>query len=1042
MRSGESVRTAQMRIKRSRPALRLERLEPRLVLSTTPLITEFMASNDSTLADGDGNFPDWIEVHNPTAAAVDLAGWHLTDDAAALDKWTFPSLPQSMLDPGEYLVVFASGQASETYVDPNDNLHTDFKLSAGGEYLALVESDGSTIAFEYAPQYPALISDVSYGVNMSTGAQTLIDESSTMSYLIPTSGALGTTWTEEGFDDAAWSTGTAGIGFENRPGDSVNYTLLLDTTVPSGTVSLYTRFEFNLANPSAFNSLTLRMMYDDGFVAYLNGELLDSDFAPGSPQWNSTSDGQRGDSLVVDDFVEFDISDHLGDLFAGDNVLAIHSLNFGAGSSDMLMISELVGAVGGIIEPIETGFFQAPTPGSANGQAFNGFVEDTKFSIDRGFYSSAFDLDITSATAGATIVYTTDGSAPAVDASLNILNGTEFTGPLTISATTTVRAAAYQLDFEPTNVDTHSYFFLSDIVTQSANGEAPPGFPSSSVNGQQFDYGMDPNIVNSATWGPQLDGALTGIPTISLVTDSDHLFDSSSGIYVNAGGHGKSWERPTSIELINPDGSVGFQTDAGLRIRGGFSRGDFNPKHSFRLFFRNEYGDGKLKFPLFGEGAVDAFDAFDLRTAQNYAWSNDTFNNELHNSFLRDIFARSIQGEMGHAYTRGEYYHLYLNGVYWGMFQTEERPEASYASSYFGGDKDTDWDAIKASGAHIEATDGDLAAWGTLSSLVNDGFETDAEYYAIQGRNSDGSPNPAMEKHIDIDNLIDFMISVNFTANRDMPLTLGNSAPNNFWAIRPRDGNHGWRWIAHDNEHSMGAASHNVNHDGTGDVSVGTSTSNLNPRYIHQQLTDHEEYRVRIADRVQALFFNDGPLTTANAQALLDFRSAQIDEAIVAESARWGDQHNEPALTKDTWLAEVNWLRNTFLAQRGNIVLQQFRNRGWLADTTHDAPSFSQHGGFIPAGQTLAINNSEASGTIYYTLDGSDPRLAGGAINGGAIAYSDDFELPNHATVSARLLLDGDWSAMIQADFVIADAAANSSNLRVTELHYNPVGPN
>ncbi|XAM00938.1 lamin tail domain-containing protein [Phycisphaeraceae bacterium D3-23] len=1012
----------------------LDVLEPRLLFTAVPVITEFLASNSDGLQDEDGDSSDWIELFNAGDTALDLQGWHLTDDAGDLNQWAFPDVS---LAPGQYLVVFASGK-DRADADGTE-LHTNFALSAGGEYLALVEDDGTTVAYEYAPEYPSQEANVSYGIDMSSSSQTILDPGGSLSYLVPTNGNLGLSWTQAGFNDNAWATGTAGIGYENNPGDAVNFADLINTTLPSGTTTAYVRFEFNLPNPGAFSGLTLRMMYDDGFVAYLNGEYLTEHFAPGSPGWNSSATSGRGDGIVVEDFSEIDVSADVGALIVGTNVLAIHALN-GGNSSDMLLDAGLVGEIGGITEPVETGYFQDPTPGAANGEAFDGFVADTAFSHDRGFYTGAFNLDITSATPGALIVYTTDGSAPTVDASLNITNGTAFTGAFNVSATTTVRAAAFRLGFEPTNIDTHTYLFLADVLTQSSATTIAAGFPSSSVNGQQFDYGMDPDIVNDPTWGPQLTDALTDIPTISLVTDTDHLFDSGTGIYVNAGGHGKTWERPTSIEMINGDGTTAFQTDAGLRIRGGFSRGDFNPKHSFRLFFRNEYGDGMLNFPMFGEGGADAFDAFDLRTAQNYAWSNQTGNNENHNTFLRDILSRDIQGAMGHAHTRGDYYHLYLNGVYWGLYQTEERPEADYASSYYGGTDET-WDAVKASGGNIEATDGDLSAWGTLSSLTNAGFASNAAYFAIQGLNADGSENPALEQHLDIDNLIDFMISVNFTANRDMPLNLGNSGPNNFWAIRPQDGSHGWRWIAHDNEHNLGAGDHNINHNGTGDISTGTSTSTLNPRYIHQQLTENAEYRLRFADRVQALFYNDGPLTVENVHAMLDARAAQMDLAIIAESARWGDQHNDPPKTKATWLAEVDWLRNTFLAQRGPIVISQFQSQGWLPSaSTHVAPSFSQHGGALPTGQ-LSILNAEPAGTIYYTLDGSDPRLIGGGVSASAIAYSGSFALPDHATVTARLLRSGDWSAQIQADFVLADALADSTNLRITEVHYNPQGP-
>ena len=90
-------------------------------------------------------------------------------------------------------------------------------------------------------------------------------------------------------------------------------------------------------------------------------------------------------------------------------------------------------------------------------------------------------------------------------------------------------------------------------------------------------------------------------------TDLANLFDPNSGIYANAYQQGEDWERPASVELINPDGSQGFQIDAGLRIRGGYSRSGDNPKHAFRLFFRGEYGASSLDFPLFGAEGADSF---------------------------------------------------------------------------------------------------------------------------------------------------------------------------------------------------------------------------------------------------------------------------------------------------------------------------------------------------------------------------------------------------------------------------------------------------
>jgi predicted extracellular nuclease len=106
-----------------------------------PVINEFMASNDGALLDGDGQSSDWIEIYNPTNESIDLTGWHLTDNSGNLDKWTFQPHASSILNPGEYLIVFASGQTVETYIDPGGFAHTDFKLSASGEYLALTDQD-------------------------------------------------------------------------------------------------------------------------------------------------------------------------------------------------------------------------------------------------------------------------------------------------------------------------------------------------------------------------------------------------------------------------------------------------------------------------------------------------------------------------------------------------------------------------------------------------------------------------------------------------------------------------------------------------------------------------------------------------------------------------------------------------------------------------------------------------------------------------------------------------------------------------------------
>lgn len=122
-----------------------------------PTITEFMAANNSGLADEDGDTSDWIEIYNPDSTPIALAGYHLTDDVTRPAKWTFPAVT---LNAGAYLVVFASGKDR---INPAAPLHTNFALAAEGGYLALVAPDGVTALSAFAPAYPPQFDNVSFG---------------------------------------------------------------------------------------------------------------------------------------------------------------------------------------------------------------------------------------------------------------------------------------------------------------------------------------------------------------------------------------------------------------------------------------------------------------------------------------------------------------------------------------------------------------------------------------------------------------------------------------------------------------------------------------------------------------------------------------------------------------------------------------------------------------------------------------------------------------------------------------------------------------
>ncbi|MEX0642187.1 MAG: lamin tail domain-containing protein, partial [Pirellulales bacterium] len=183
----------------------IERLEPRQLLAAQPVISEFMASNSSTLADEDGEYSDWIELTNTGDAPVNLGGWFLTDDDQELQNWT---LPAEVLDPGEYLVVFAS---NKNRAAAGQQLHTNWRMNADGEYLALVRPDG-TVASEFNP-FPVQIADVSYGTATLLETTPYVQATTNAKVHVPVSGTLGTTWTSATFDDQSWQNAVTGVGY-------------------------------------------------------------------------------------------------------------------------------------------------------------------------------------------------------------------------------------------------------------------------------------------------------------------------------------------------------------------------------------------------------------------------------------------------------------------------------------------------------------------------------------------------------------------------------------------------------------------------------------------------------------------------------------------------------------------------------------------------------------------------------------------------------------------------------------------------------------
>jgi len=996
------------------------------------LISEFMARNDNTLIDGNGDYSDWIELYNGDTNAVDLTGWFLSDDTNELQRWTFPA---TNIAAESYLVVFASGQEATDYVDSLGHLHTTFKLSGDSESVLLTRPDGTTV--EHAvTDYPEQSDDVSYGFAQPADFATLIVEEQDAKAYFSKTQEPPTTWKTTGHDDSSWLSGHTGVGFEEN--GSV-YTGLINLDVSGSfreTFSVYIRVPFDVDNPATISLLALRVKYDDGFVAYVNGTEVASANVPPSPTHQSQASGTHNGT----EYEDFELTNPSAYLLAGENVLAIHALDYPAGTPDLFIMPILTGVTaGGDFETNSLQFLDTPTPGAGNVTGVDGYVDDTKFSVDRGFFTNAFEVAISCATEGASIYYSVDGDTP-TDAT-----GTLYTNPISITRTTVLRASAYKTGYQPSDVDTQTYLFIDEIVNQPATAPTPDWpEPYRPVGGpgatqQAIDYEMDPDVLNDARYSGLVDDALLDIPSISIVTDLEHLFDESSGIYMNPRQDGREWERPASVELLNPDGTEGFQANCGLRIRGGSSRAPDNPKHSFRMFFRSEYGDAKLNYALFGDEGADTYDKMDLRTGQNFSWNCQ--NRGQYATWLYDIFTRDVHRAMDQPYARGRYYHLYLNGVYWGLFQTDERPESNYGEAYFGG-SDDDYDAVKSGDYMVmEATDGTIDAYSNLWAAVDAGVTGNADYFRVQGMNADGTRNSAYTRLLDVGNLIDYMIVVFFTADRDRPLgppSPSPTQPRNLFAVYNRLEPDGFKFVPHDAEHSL-EIQEGINHDRV-NMTLAVQLDEwdrCSPWWIHDRLMANDEYKLRFADHIHKHFFNGGILTSAACTNTFLARAAEIEQAVIAESARWGDYHSpsSPRTKDDDWQTAVDWLVNNYFAAspqtRTEIVLDQFRGRGWYPGV--EAPVFSRHGGSFDGSLSLTMTGA---GQIYYTLDGSDPRELG---TGSAIGtpYGGAVSLTRSTHVKARALSGSTWSALTEAIFTLDEP----SPLRVTEIMYNGAVP-
>ena len=504
-------------------------------------------------------------------------------------------------------------------------------------------------------------------------------------------------------------------------------------------------------------------------------------------------------------------------------------------------------------------------------------VAQPRFSQPHGLYDGGqLTVSMEATDADAEIRYTTDGSLPTK-------SSLRYTQPLTISKTTILRAAEVKGDTLASDVTTASYLFVSSVLSQS---NKPAGYPAEWGSYTQIwgtaiaDYEMDPEMTGDAKLRPKIAEGLKQLPILSLVSDKDNFFSHKNdpdrgGIYIFTGppvgdntGHG--WTRAANVELMGGPQGHDLSVGCGVRLHGGHGRlAEKNPKHSFRLVFKEQYGPKTLKYPLYGEDEPSKFDQLVLRCHFGNAWQHWSEDNRQKAQYTRDVWARRMQRRMGHTSVNALYVHLFLNGMYWGIYNVAERVDDQYGKDHLGGSK-SDIDVVKIEedgGNHIEAAEGTLDAWEQMTKTA--------------ARAADDAYYQQLDTLLDIGNFIDYMLINQYGGNTDW-------AHHNWYAIRRRGDESGpstgFRFLCWDSEIIFVNVNENV---------LTKNDGNGFPTGIFHNLLKNRQFARRYYQRANEVLADDGPLGQQSVVEVWDSLYNTISTALYAEAARWGDYRRD-----------------------------------------------------------------------------------------------------------------------------------------------------
>ena len=946
-----------------------------------PMISEFMADNRRSTIDDDDDRSDWIEIFNPDGNSTNLDGWFLTDDPGHNLKWRFPAVT---IPARGYIVVFASGK---NRTNPNAPLHTDFRLNKEGGYLALLNKSSNVVS-QFSPTYPPQHEDISFGKGNSKQDQvTLLKQKAAARALIPKNSSEGAGWRKVDFDDSGWKSGETGVGYDygNRIGLNVS-------NMRNNNETVYIRIPFQVTDLSVIESLELRLQYEDGFIAYINGEKVASDNAPATPRWNSGATQNRPDSIATSP-VEFSVPNARDLLVEGKNLLAIHGLNNLVTSSDLLIHPEVI-AYKKTEQNESFGYMHFPTPRASNEKTVPSVEEDVIFSQSSRSFQTSINVELKKpalADEASRIHYTLDGTIPTESSSV-------YSSPLRLNKTTPVKARLLHPEGGMGRVASEIYFQLNQ-------------------NLNSFSSNL-PLIV--------LENYGSGRPS-----QNDYQTASMAVI------------EPTNGRTRLKD-AFSKASQVGIKVRGSSTSG--RSKASLSLEAQDEFGRDKNISLLGMPGESDWV-----------LWGPYNFDLSLmHNPFIFEL-----SRQIGRYASRTRFVELYLNtgggtlssSDYYGVYALMEKISRDADRVDVERLFDEHKQEPEVSGGYIfkidRADPGDSGFSGASQSIKYvypkeveiEQPERDAQQqYVRRFFNEMGTalnasyfkdPKRGYAKYIDVDAAIDHHL-LNVVAFNVDALRLSG------YMYKPRGGKltFGPIW---DFDRALGSTDGRDNNPRTWrSTSSDRGTDFFNYPWWKRMFSDIDFFQKYI-DRFQSL--RRAEFSEANINAIIDGMADELKEAQKRDLAKWNRRPR--SAYGGTYEGEVNHMK-TWLSQRISFMEGQFV----------DPPESDKQAGYIEPGTLIGLKSKE-SGKIYYTLDGTDPRRAGGSVAAKAILYGNKpIKITESTLLTARVYktthrsltgsnnppLSSKWSGPLTHFYSITPSPV-AGELLISELHYHPADP-